>query len=303
MLVRFPWRESARYLQRGARLSSLVSWLDEQPVVLVLLGLVAVSLGLAIALTHLAERVFEPEARSRTSTSMTTAVGVVAGLYAVLAAFVIVNEWQAFNDAQATISSESAGLADALATRASCPTRPLADTARPLRLRPIGRVRRDPVPRDARGALAANQASTTGPLHDRGSERFARPLRVLQPRGRRTFRHHDGSKSPDQLCLCRRFRTCCSQQSWSRAWRSSATVSALDTQHRRWHIAITTALTVIVALNFLLIVTLDRPFDGAATVDDALCAKGSRRHCFTATRARRHHDARLSGVHNCRDKR
>jgi hypothetical protein len=28
-------------------------------------------------------------------------------------------------------------------------------------------------------------------------------------------------------------------------------------------------LSVIVALNFLLVITLDRPFDGAATVDDA----------------------------------
>ena len=53
-----------------------------------------------------------------------------------------------------------------------------------------------------------------------------------------------------------------------------AMVSALDTQHRRWHIAITTALSVIVALNFLLIVTLDRPFDGAATVDDAPLREG-----------------------------
>ena len=40
-------------------------------------------------------------------------VGVIAGLYAVLIAFVIVNEWQAFNDAQSHISDESATLASA----------------------------------------------------------------------------------------------------------------------------------------------------------------------------------------------
>ena len=111
-----------------------MSWLDDQPVALVLLGLVAVSLGLAIALTLLAERVFEAEARSRTSTSMTTAVGVIAGLYVVLAAFVIVNEWQAFNDVQATISSESAGLADALANASVRPTPAARRYSTPVRL-------------------------------------------------------------------------------------------------------------------------------------------------------------------------
>ena len=64
------------------------------------------------------------------------------------------------------------------------------------------------------------------------------------------------------------------------------TVTALDTRHRRWHIAITTALCVIVALNFLLIVTLDRPFDGAATVDDAPLREGipaALLHCDPST--------------------
>ena len=48
--------------------------------------------------------------RTRTSTSVITVVGVVAALYAVLVAFVIVNEWQAFNGAQAQVSSESGSL-------------------------------------------------------------------------------------------------------------------------------------------------------------------------------------------------
>ena len=50
--------------------------------------------------------------------------------------------------------------------------------------------------------------------------------------------------------------------------------SALDTQHRRWHLVLTTALTILVALNLALIVTLDRPFDGAATVSDSALREG-----------------------------
>ncbi len=53
-----------------------------------------------------------------------------------------------------------------------------------------------------------------------------------------------------------------------------AAVSALDTQHRRWHVFITGTLTLIVALNLVLIISLDRPFDGAATVSDAPLREG-----------------------------
>ncbi len=53
-----------------------------------------------------------------------------------------------------------------------------------------------------------------------------------------------------------------------------AAVSALDTQHRRWHLVFTVALTFIVALNLALVISLDRPFDGAAKVSDAPMREG-----------------------------
>ena len=45
--------------------------------------------------------------------SVATVVGVVAGLYAVLVAFVIVNEWEAYVTAQTQVSDESAALTTA----------------------------------------------------------------------------------------------------------------------------------------------------------------------------------------------
>ena len=48
----------------------------------------------------------------------------------------------------------------------------------------------------------------------------------------------------------------------------------LDTQHRRWHLILTTALTILVALNLALVISLDRPFAGAATVSDAPLREG-----------------------------
>jgi len=53
-----------------------------------------------------------------------------------------------------------------------------------------------------------------------------------------------------------------------------AAVSALDTKHRGWHMVFTVALTFIVALNLTLVISLDRPFDGAAKVSDAPLREG-----------------------------
>src|SRR3954470_18449405 len=77
---------------------------------LVLLG---IGLVVAIGLTLLSERAFDDGVRTRTSASVTAIVGVIAGLYAVLVTFVIVNEWQSYNDAQTHVSNESAALASA----------------------------------------------------------------------------------------------------------------------------------------------------------------------------------------------
>ena len=94
-------------------MSGLIDWLTGLPSFLLFLCLMVVGLLIAAGLSWLSTRAIEDDVRTRTSTSVTTVVGVVAGLYAVLVAFVIVNEWQTFNDAQSTVSAESAALTTA----------------------------------------------------------------------------------------------------------------------------------------------------------------------------------------------
>ena len=53
-----------------------------------------------------------------------------------------------------------------------------------------------------------------------------------------------------------------------------ATIAALDTKHRRWHYLITAIVGVIVALNLTLVISLDRPFAGAAKVSDSAYREG-----------------------------
>lgn len=253
---------------------SFVNWLDDQPVALVLLGLLAVSLGIAIGLSYLAERFFEPEARTLTSTSVATAVGVVAALYSVLVAFVIVNEWEAFNDAQSTISNESAALADA-STTASVFPEPARSEIQNAIVRydrsvvcdeiPYLRTHEGPASRtevalqDLYATVARNQPAES-------SEFYGNEVDALSDIAEARRARIDSALSPipDLLLVA------VSLMSLTLI----AAVSALDTKHRRWHIAITTALALIVAINLWLVVTLDRPFDGAATVSDAPLREG-----------------------------
>jgi peptidoglycan/LPS O-acetylase OafA/YrhL len=56
----------------------MVDWLVGLPTVVLFLGLIAIGLLVAFGLSWLSSRVIEDEVRARTSTSVTTMVGVVA---------------------------------------------------------------------------------------------------------------------------------------------------------------------------------------------------------------------------------
>jgi hypothetical protein len=253
---------------------SLVSWLDRQPVILVLLGLVAVFLALAIGLSYLTERIFEPEDRSRTSGSMATAVGVIAGLYAVLTTFVIVNEWQAYNDAQSKVSDESAALSDAFAKASVFPDaqRVPIQTAvlaydRSVVCSEIPYLASHEGPAATTRAALAQLYQTVDRNRPPGQTEFYNGVIGAVSditRARRARINSALTSIPDLLLIAIVLTSLV----------LLGTVSALDTQHRRWHIVITTALAVIVAINLMVVISLSRPFDGTATVSDSPLREG-----------------------------
>jgi hypothetical protein len=263
-------------------MDDLVSWLSRLPTLGLFLVLMAGGLAVSIVLTLLADRAFDAGSRTRTSTSITTVVGVIAGLYAVLIAFVIVNEWQAFNTAQDRVSNESAALSATYFNANVLPEPGRSEILRSIREYdrsvvcdeipylathegPVTKTRlalQDLFATVARTAPEAETVAfynaTVNQLSDIAQARRARINAATSP-------------LPDLLLMVIVVTSLA----------LIAAVSALDTQHRRWHIVITMALTLIVSLNLALILTLDRPFDGSAQVSDAplrqgLAAKGLR---------------------------
>jgi Protein of unknown function (DUF4239) len=255
--------------------TGLIDWLVGLPTVVLFLGLMAVGLVFAAGLSWLATRAIEDEVRTRTSTSVTTVVGVVAGLYAVLVAFVIVNEWQTFNDAQAQVSNESAAITAAYFDAGVLPEPSrteiqeallsydrsvicveipyLADHEGPAL--PTRRALLQVFETVARASPAAQtSAFYTSAVNQIGQIATARRARI----------NAAATPLPNLLLVV----------ILATSLALVAVASVLDTQHRRWHLVLTTALTILVALNLALIVTLNRPFDGAATISDAPLREG-----------------------------
>jgi hypothetical protein len=253
----------------------MIDWLVGLPALVLFLGLMAVGLLIAVVLTIVSERAFGDGVRSRTSTSVTTVVGVIAGLYAVLIAFVIVNEWQAYNSAQAQVSNESAALSSTYISAGVLP-QPNRDEVQKAILSYDRSVVCDEIPYlethegpsvatrralvELNATVARAQPSVTNPVFYESTVKGLYDL----AQARRGRINSAASPLPELLLIVVAITSLA----------LIAAVSALDTQHRGWHIVITVALTFIVALNLALVISLDRPFNGAAKVSDAPLREG-----------------------------
>lgn len=256
-------------------MSGLVDWLAALPTVVLFLGLMAVGLLIAAGLSWLATHAIEDDVRTRTSTSVTTVVGVVAGLYAVLIAFVIVNEWQTFNDAQAKVADESAALTGAYFDAGVLPE-PVRTQMQTAIVGYDRSVICDEIPYLAdhqgpalktRAALQKlYEATADAPPSVQASPFYGNAVtQIAAVSTARRGRINAASSPLPELLLVVILAT---------SLALVAVASVLDTQHRRWHLILTTALTILVALNLALVITLNRPFDGAATVSDAALREG-----------------------------
>ena len=256
-------------------MSSLVDWMAERPAFVLFLGLAVVMLVISLLFTKLSEWAFSGDTRSRTSTSVTTLVGVVAGLYAVLIAFVIVNEWQTFDQASAYVSDEAAALASAYFDASALPEPARSDLHAAL-IAYDRSVVCDEIPhlahhespnRATRRALVAVFDTAARAAPAAASSPFYAPLidELSKVAAARRYRVDSAASTlPDVLLVVILLTSVV----------LVALMSVLDTQHRRWHAVLITAVTLLVALNLALVFALDRPYDGAAKVSDTPLREG-----------------------------
>ena len=256
-------------------MSSFIDWLVALPTIVLFLGLMAVGLLVAFGLSWLSTRTIEDEVRTRTSTSVTTIVGVVAGLYAVLVAFVVVNEWQTFNDTQSQVSAESAAITAAYFDAGTMPEPDRSEIQHDLIAYDRSVVCAEfPSLADSHGPAATTRLAlqqlyaTTAdvPVEVQKLPFYGNAVNQISEIAshRRARINAAASPIPDLLLLV----------ILATSLALIGVASVLDTQHRRWHLVLTTALTILVGLNLALVISLSRPFDGAAAIDDAPFREG-----------------------------
>jgi hypothetical protein len=194
-----------------------------------------------------------------TQAALVLFVGVVAGLYAVMVAFVIVNEWQSFADAQAKTSDESAALAATYAA-ASTLNEPARSEIQGAVLHYVNTLVCDEFPPhlqehtgpDGRAKDAALALYATAARHSSAQPAVSYSTLVGElndvATARRSRINAATSRLPNLLLVAIIVVS----------FALIATVSALDTRHRRWHLAITSALAVIIALDLTIVISLDR---------------------------------------------
>jgi len=249
--------------------------LSRLPVLLLFAILVGVAFLVGTVLSWLSARTVESEVRSRTSGSVTTVVGVVAALYAVLVAFVIVNEWQALDDANAHVDAEAGALASVYSAADTFPAADRVPVQRAV-FRYVNRVVCDELPHlvdhddpephavaalrrlystvDGVGAETKQSQFYVSAVHELADVASARRERISS----------SSSGIPDELLAVLVATSIV----------LVAVTSVLDTQHRRWHVALMAAVTLLVALNLAMVLSLARPYDGAATVSTAPLTDG-----------------------------
>jgi len=253
-------------------MTTVVDWLSRQHAALLFLIILAGTTVVALACAWGAERLFDDDSRGRTSGTVTAAVGVVAAVYAVLVAFVIVNEWAAFSAAQAKASDESAALASVYASASVLPPpgsgeiqRAVLAYDRTLVCTEIPRLATHDGP-SAASVAALYKLYGTVAAHPSDSAFYGNVVSGLNDvvSARRGRINSAVAALPDLLLVVITVTSV----------GLLAVVAALDTKHKRWHYAITGAMAVIIALNLTLVISLDRPFAGAAKVSDSPYREG-----------------------------
>ena len=253
-------------------MTEVVDWLARQHAAVLFLAILTVTLVVAFLFAWVAERVFDDEARGLTNGTVTTAVGVVAAIYAVLVAFVIVNEWAAFADAQSTVSSESAALASVYGSASVLPEPGKTEIQHAVLT----------YDRTVVCAELPRLATHDGPSLQSVAALHALYAAVADNPSDSAF-YGSTVDNLDALVSARRERINAAVSPLPNlllvviaviSVALLATIAALDTKHRRWHYLITAIVGVIVALNLTLVISLDRPFAGAAKVSDSAYREG-----------------------------
>ncbi len=251
-------------------MSTLTEWLAELPAYVLFLGFAAIGIGLTLT----ADLVFRRRMldRTRTEAGRTAAImlGVLANIYAVLIAFVIVQGWgnlqqaQTYVDSQATAMSEIRENSKVLGVHDATPI--------DIALKEYARsVVEDDLP-------SMESHGRRSPATTLALQHLYATVRQVTPRGSAEVAFYNQMVDRlDTIVVARQAAVTASEGSLPAPLYLLlglggvivvALACVLDSKHRQSHVIIVCSIAVVIAFMLAIVVSFDHPFTGSIKVSD-----------------------------------
>jgi hypothetical protein len=248
--------------------SSLTTALEKLPSLLLYALFAAAWVGLVIVVDLLMRRRIRPETRALTNSTATSMLTVLATLYAILIAFVIVQGWSNLGDAQTQVGREATALGEMFEDSHALPPNAAA------KIQAATRVYARSVLDDDWQAMADNRKpslATTRAFHE-----LAGTLRSVQLEGRdQPVFYQEAVARLNDVDGARQSRLDAARGTIPTplyllliAGGVAVVVLAalLDSRHRRGHLMIVSIVAAIIGCTLALVVSFDHPFAGGVHV-------------------------------------
>jgi hypothetical protein len=249
----------------------MLRWLAGRPAFVLFPLFIAAGVIVTVVLDMLVRRYVRPETRERANHTAGVMLQAIATIYAILIAFVIVDEYTRLNDTQAQVSSKAAALAVIDANSRSFPS---ADQARiQAATRRYAQVSiRSEIPR-------LRDDTSPDPATDRALDRVFRAVQATEPNRAAEQSAYDASlRALDDVVRTKSELIDAARPAVPATlfWMLfvvglsvMCVATLLDTRHRRSHLFIVSTLGLVIWVTFALVVSLDYPFGGIIRVTDA----------------------------------
>jgi len=248
----------------------VLHWLASLPGWVLFPIFITVGIGITFAFDLFVRWGVAPDIKGRASSTAGVTLQVLATIYAILIAFVIVDEYTTVRDAQRQVSDKAAGLSV------------LFENSRAFRSSEGDRVREATLTYARsvvhNGLPTLEHRARPDRTTDRAIEGVYRAVQAVEPVG--AAQRAAYTEMLDALDSATRTREALINSANASIptelfWllvliglTVMAVATLLDTQHRRSHLFILSALALVIWLTLALVVTLDYPFQGIIRVTD-----------------------------------
>lgn len=251
-------------------MSDVTQWLAALPSLVLFLGFAAIGIGLTLVADLVLRRRMKDNTRTEAGRTAAVMLAVLANIYAVLIAFVIVQGWTNLQDAQTVVDSEATALT---AIRENTKVLNDHDAA------PINTALDD----YARAVIeddfpAMEDHGRRSPIASARLDELFKSIRLVSPEGPAQIAFYNQTVDRlDNIVTARQAAVTASDGSLPTPLYVLlalggivvvALACTLDSKHRRSHVIIVCSIAVVIAFMLAIVVTFDHPFTGTVAVTD-----------------------------------